>query len=1065
MSSNEGRAWHEKKKSRRYKVKKSGVLLRVGCDMGSRQVGELAAGTEVVVTEDMKMSGSTRRVLVETPLRGWCSEKKLEPYGTSHAVPAGLEGPDEGEHVKTVEIKSKHQLREFLKHKEKEKVWERQQNGEAHLKEPQQAYDWEDPYERWVMDQRPGEDPEDPKVRVAYAARLRGAGDLDGAELMLRKALGDEPSLAKARSQLAKVVDAKKRREQALTAALATPEARLADAVAKIKGRADAEFEVRNWRSALHFYGLLLEGMTDEPEVDDDEEVDSEEEAARQERGFRLGRPLRLLDGEVVRAPVRDFDGHEAANLHGNRSACLAKLRKFEEAEEEASRALELRPDWVKGIRRLAVALDGGGRHVEAQFALEHAMSISPNDPGLRAARRNAEIRCEHFERRAMEEALDESKTWAAHLDLLQWQDLVDPEEAPPEIKIIMERKAKQERRGKSAQIFMTDKQKKRVADKKAARRERRQADLDLPPKPERDPDSRKKEIEKLKADPNRRKKDWFPSSSEDEADGASSVSSESSLDSDVLAGDSDSDTSFSSQDSDRYKKWGERSKEYIARDFALRRLRADARLAAAAAAAAEDERRLQRAKDGVEHTPQLLENRLSKKLCAKGLKVSNKGAKVAQSASRVRGACLAKEPLPATGVHVWCVALDGVGQPCLGVATEGCDLAKWLGDDAKAWSLYMRDHRGVMATAHGGSRGDYDAGAARGGMMMGVKKGDAVGFMWDADAKELDVFVNGASKGTIFGPADFPADGALDGDGEPLPPLKLFPAVGFEGNQAESGAYRFIPGVFDDPERLEKLELIKRFKVGRGFSGKDGKNFQLVHADGSRHERMDKPKMAYNMCQVHQRGSGDGVHNTVWCQTEQARWTQSVYKIEVVAFNKPRDVSAQDLDVVLKTRYLKASHRVTGEVYVEGALHRDVYADESLWYVDDDGVLNFMLAKNLTMYHTYFCVSMGNWSRLFEFDEEMSDGDMDMDQTDLDRERKRIEDIASMKSSQQAKYELAKRKRCEDAGLQWHWVHNYDGPNGYQIDPSYEAPGQIGYDMPTDRELVLRQAGCFNGA
>ncbi|KAH8057952.1 hypothetical protein JL722_6496 [Aureococcus anophagefferens] len=892
MSSNEGRAWHEKKKSRRYKVKKSGVLLRVGCDMGSRQVGELAAGTEVVVTEDMKMSGSTRRVLVETPLRGWCSEKKLEPYGTSHAVPAGLEGPDEGEHVKTVEIKSKHQLREFLKHKEKEKVWERQQAGEAHLKEPQQAYDWEDPYERWVMDQRPGEDPEDPKVRVAYAARLRGAGDLDGAELMLRKALGDEPSLAKARSQLAKVVDAKKRREQALTAALATPEARLADAVAKIKGRADAEFKVSNWRSALHFYGLLLEGMTDEPEVDDDEEVDSEEEAARQERGFRLGRPLRLLDGEVVRAPVRDFDGHEAANLHGNRSACLAKLRKFEEAEEEASRALELRPDWVKGIRRLAVALDGGGRHVEAQFALEHAMSINPNDPGLRAARRNAEIRCEHFERRAMEDALDESKTWAAHLDLLQWQDLVDPEEAPPEIKIIMERKAKQERRGKSAQIFMTDKQKKRRGQEGARKR---QADLDLPPKPERDPDSRKKEIEKLKADPNRRKKDW-----------------------------------------------------------------------------------------------------LSKKLCAKGLKVSNKGAKVAQSASRVRGACLAREPLPATGVHVWCVALDGVGQPCLGVATEGCDLAKWLGDDAKAWSLYMRDHRGVMATAHGGSRGDYDAGAARGGMMMGVKKGDA---------------------GTIFGPADFPADGARDGDGEPLPPLKLFPAVGFEGNQAESGAYRFIPGVFDDPERLEKLELIKRFKVGRGFSGKDGKNFQLVHADGSRHERMDKPKMAYNMCQVHQRGSGDGVHNAVWCQTEQARWTQSVYKIEVVAFNKPGDVGAQDLDVVLKTRYLKASHRATGEVYVEGALHRDVYADESLWYVDDDGALNFMLAKNLTMYHTYFCVSMGNWSRLFEFDEEMSDGDMDMDQTDLDRERKRIEDIASMKSSQQAKYELAKRKRCEDAG------------------------------------------------
>ena len=57
------------------------------------------------------------------------------------------------------------------------------------------------------------------------------------------------------------------------------------------------------------------------------------------------------------------------------------------------------------------------------------------------------------------------------------------------------------------------------------------------------------------------------------------------------------------------------------------------------------------------------------------------------------------------------------------------------------------------------------------------------------------------------------------------------------------------------------------------------------------------------------------------------------------------------------------------------------------------------------------------------------------------------------MKSSQQAKYELAHRKAVEDEGLQWHWVHNHDGPDGYQIDPSYESPGQIGYAVPCDRE------------
>ena len=236
------------------------------------------------------------------------------------------------------------------------------------------------------------------------------------------------------------------------------------------------------------------------------------------------------------------------------------------------------------------------------------------------------------------------------------------------------------------------------------------------------------------------------------------------------------------------------------------------------------------------------------------------------------------------------------------------------------------------------------------------------------------------------------------------------------------------------------------------------------MHADGARHDRMDRVKMKFNMVQIHQRGSGDGVDRAVWCETNQARWTQSVYKIDVVAINKPRDVRAADCDVVIKTRYIKAANRATGEVYLEGALHRDVYPSECLWYVDDDGALYFALAKNLKFYHASFDVGAGNWSRLFEFDDEMSDGDMDMDQTDLDRERKRVEDIAQMRGSQNAKYELAKRKLCEDAGLQWSWCHNYDGPNGYQIDPSYESPGQIGYDMPIDRELALKQAHMTDG-
>mmetsp|Transcript_27001 Transcript_27001/g.83173 ORF Transcript_27001/g.83173 Transcript_27001/m.83173 type:complete len:102 (+) Transcript_27001:592-897(+) len=61
----------------------------------------------------------------------------------------------------------------------------------------------------------------------------------------------------------------------------------------------------------------------------------------------------------------------------------------------------------------------------------------------------------------------------------------------------------------------------------------------------------------------------------------------------------------------------------------------------------------------------------------------------------------------------------------------------------------------------------------------------------------------------------------------------------------------------------------------------------------------------------------------------------------------------------------------------------------------------------------------MGEWMRLFDFDDEMSEGDMEYDQTDMPPERKRLEDIAQLKSSQQAKYELHKRKLRARAGPQ----------------------------------------------
>ena len=80
------------------------------------------------------------------------------------------------------------------------------------------------------------------------------------------------------------------------------------------------------------------------------------------------------------------------------------------------------------------------------------------------------------------------------------------------------------------------------------------------------------------------------------------------------------------------------------------------------------------------------------------------------------------------------------------------------------------------------------------------------------------------------------------------------------------------MPGSIDDPARLQLLEILRVHKEGRGFKA-GGKGFRLVHEDGRRHGRMDRVKMAYNMVKVWQ--SGNGVENMVWCETDQARWTQ----------------------------------------------------------------------------------------------------------------------------------------------------------------------------------------------
>ena len=335
-----------------------------------------------------------------------------------------------------------------------------------------------------------------------------------------------------------------------------------------------------------------------------------------------------------------------------------------------------------------------------------------------------------------------------------------------------------------------------------------------------------------------------------------------------------------------------------------------------------------------------------------------------------------------------------------------------------------------------------------RGAMVPALAPFDCLGLLWDADAKTLDCYVNGTYKGAAFSAVDFPTI-HLNGDGEEMEPPDLFAAVSYSSNSNDAGACRFLTGRVDAFERVERLLALKRLMSGRGY-GRHGKRFTLVTENGSTHAKMKAQKMKFALTRIHSRG----VPDAVWVQTDQCRWTQSVKSVTVVALHVPRDIEACDLDVVLRPRYVKVLHRVTGAVYLEGSLHKPIVPSDCLWYVDE-GILELVLAKDPVLYHAQSIVELSSWTQLFEMDDPLSDGDIQHDQTDLDPDRKRLEDLAQLRSSQQAKFELAKRAAVEATDQEWHWVHR-----GGEIEPSYCVGGEIGHDVPCDRDAALAASG-----
>jgi len=64
----------------------------------------------------------------------------------------------------------------------------------------------------------------------------------------------------------------------------------------------------------------------------------------------------------------------------GNRSASFHNLKRFTEAEADASKCIQMKPDWAKGYQRKAMALHGQ-RNLEDAFEMyQKGLELDPNN-------------------------------------------------------------------------------------------------------------------------------------------------------------------------------------------------------------------------------------------------------------------------------------------------------------------------------------------------------------------------------------------------------------------------------------------------------------------------------------------------------------------------------------------------------------------------------------------------------------------------------------------------------------------------------------------------------------
>ncbi|KAJ1460124.1 hypothetical protein M885DRAFT_612763 [Pelagophyceae sp. CCMP2097] len=202
-----------------YVVKAGGLIVRSRPDLASARVADLDAGVQVLVAADDECDRAAAdgrtRIRISKPTRGWVSFKRLDPYGTKHAMPPNLRARETAPESRKIQLGTRATLGSS--------------RHDAASSETGAA------------------------SSCVAAEALIEKGDLDAAEAQLRALLLAAPRDEDARLLLARVAQLRANRRAAMTEA----ERRTHDARA-LKARADANFAQRNWRSAAEAYGQLV---------------------------------------------------------------------------------------------------------------------------------------------------------------------------------------------------------------------------------------------------------------------------------------------------------------------------------------------------------------------------------------------------------------------------------------------------------------------------------------------------------------------------------------------------------------------------------------------------------------------------------------------------------------------------------------------------------------------------------------------------------------------------------------------------------------------------------------